>query len=71
MTKLEAVKVIIQDAYTGKLKRSTLNKLRKAMTVLELSAEDQVEVEIYLEYRKRETRELWAHLLTAREARTR
>jgi hypothetical protein len=67
MTKLEAIDVIVKEARSEKSTRQRLNKLRKAMAALGLSAEEQVEVEVGLEYRKYGTKELYSYYLTDKE----
>ena len=51
MTKAEAVVTIIRDARTERSSKASLKRLRAALSVLGLSAEDQVTVEYRLCYR--------------------
>jgi len=50
-TKLEAVRIIIKEARASSSRLRSLKRLRRAMLALELSPQEQVEIEVALGFR--------------------
>ena len=62
MLKIDALKTIMREGRQTKPTKTGLERIRRAGKVLELTEAEQIELEVSLDYRRPDTRELWPEI---------